>query len=303
MGLFDKIKDPVFLKEKSSVKEQIEKLELMKHDANLTSDSKRQIEKDIKILMMGLTGEDNIAFELKNSHIPMFVLHDLHIEFQGLSAQIDYLIITRKRLFVVECKNLVGDIEIDAGGNFIRTIHNGSQVIKEGIYSPITQNTRHLELLKQVRAEEKANIISKILFERYFYENYRSVVVLSNPKTVLNARYAKKEVKNQVIRADQLVHFIKTVNSQSGVEPRSEKSMEELARFYLSLHKESEKDYTEKYLEVSRNNTPQAKTEIIACPLCNAPMVKRKASKGNNIGKEFWGCSQFPKCKGIINIL
>lgn len=36
----------------------------------------------------------------------------------------------------------------------------------------------------------------------------------------------------------------------------------------------------------------------IACPLCSQPMVKRKSRKGANAGQEFWGCSNFPSCKG-----
>ena len=38
------------------------------------------------------------------------------------------------------------------------------------------------------------------------------------------------------------------------------------------------------------------------CPKCNKPMVKRTAKKGANAGKEFWGCSQYPRCKGVIAI-
>ncbi|MEZ5515756.1 MAG: restriction endonuclease [Steroidobacteraceae bacterium] len=35
------------------------------------------------------------------------------------------------------------------------------------------------------------------------------------------------------------------------------------------------------------------------CPKCGAPMVKRKAKSGPSAGHEFWGCSTFPKCRGI----
>jgi restriction system protein len=35
-----------------------------------------------------------------------------------------------------------------------------------------------------------------------------------------------------------------------------------------------------------------------ACPQCSAPMSRRVARKGSNVGKEFWGCSTYPKCKG-----
>ncbi|MHB1014415.1 MAG: topoisomerase DNA-binding C4 zinc finger domain-containing protein [Desulfurivibrionaceae bacterium] len=38
------------------------------------------------------------------------------------------------------------------------------------------------------------------------------------------------------------------------------------------------------------------------CPKCNNPMVKRTAKKGANAGKEFWGCSQYPRCKSVLAI-
>jgi restriction system protein len=38
-----------------------------------------------------------------------------------------------------------------------------------------------------------------------------------------------------------------------------------------------------------------------ACPLCSKTMVKRTARRGANAGKEFWGCSDYPSCKGIRN--
>jgi len=36
------------------------------------------------------------------------------------------------------------------------------------------------------------------------------------------------------------------------------------------------------------------------CPKCGAGMVLRTASKGRGAGTEFWGCSTFPRCRGII---
>ena len=34
------------------------------------------------------------------------------------------------------------------------------------------------------------------------------------------------------------------------------------------------------------------------CPTCHGPMVKRVARRGANAGKLFWGCADFPKCRG-----
>jgi len=38
------------------------------------------------------------------------------------------------------------------------------------------------------------------------------------------------------------------------------------------------------------------------CPLCHSSMIKRIARKGTNVGNSFWGCSTYPKCRGIVNV-
>jgi ssDNA-binding Zn-finger/Zn-ribbon topoisomerase 1 len=40
------------------------------------------------------------------------------------------------------------------------------------------------------------------------------------------------------------------------------------------------------------------KPEAVTCPECGGPMVSRTARVG---GRRFWGCKQFPKCKGTRN--
>lgn len=51
--------------------------------------------------------------------------------------------------------------------------------------------------------------------------------------------------------------------------------------------------------------TPQsasATTAALSCPNCGKDMAKRTAKQGANAGKAFWGCSNFPQCRGIIPI-
>ena len=324
MGLFDKYKEPVFLKESDDTAEEIELLQSLLKKA--PEEVQKRIQQDIRCLQAGKAGEERIAFELKNSHMPMFILHNLYLVHGEYAAQIDYLIITRKRCFVLECKNLYGNIEVNSAGDFIRTMKYGNRYVKEGVYSPITQNQRHMEVIKAVRREAKANIVTKTLFEKFFEQNYRSVVALANPQTVLNSRYAKKEVKDKIIRADQLITYIKKVNSESGAEDNGEKHMELTARWFLEKHQENPKNYLTKYeslinaeksedkaeniieepTEVIPKNTVAAEEtnldDTVVCPRCGARMVKRKAAKGANIGKEFYGCSRYPKCRGIVNI-
>lgn len=318
MGLFDKLKEPVFLKDDSEAERQLAALQELREKA--TGELAEKIDEEINRVNAGIWGEQTIRFELQNSHIPMFVLHDLFLEHDGLTAQIDYLIVTRKQTFVVECKNLYGDIEINSVGDFVRTTTYGRHRKKEGIYSPITQNRRHLELIKQIRSAEKGNFLTKALFEKYFDENYRSIVVLANPKTVLYDRYAKKEIRQQVIRADQLAEYIRKAIANSKTESNIDKDMESLAQFFLGIHREQKTYYTAKFreeLETQEQEQLQAaKAEPkqppvvpaatpekqIVCPKCGSIMIKRKATKGPNAGKEFYGCSNFPKCRCIINI-
>lgn len=42
---------------------------------------------------------------------------------------------------------------------------------------------------------------------------------------------------------------------------------------------------------------------LIACPTCDSPMVLRVAKRAENAGKEFWGCSRYPACKGTREVV
>ena len=239
---------PHFYKADSDARNQLEQLKEFYRTA--PSDIRPQVEQDIRLLSYGISGEDNVAFELKNSFMPMIVLHDLHIEYEGLSAQIDFLVITNKFNLIIECKNLYGNIEVNSNGDFIRTTEFNGRYNREGIYSPITQITRHLEMIRKHRLANKKNILFKKILERYFYDFHKSVVVLANPKTIIDMKYAKKEIKEQIIRNDQLIDYIKKMmNERTKGEPLSEKEMFELADFFLSLHTPNTVDYTRKYLK------------------------------------------------------
>ncbi|WP_241421678.1 HRDC domain-containing protein [Candidatus Contubernalis alkaliaceticus] len=239
---------PVFLKEESDTVEYIAKLKALQ--AKTSGTVKEKIDREIKFASIGEFGENNIAFELKNSGMPMYILRDIHFNTGELSAQIDYIVVTRKITFVIECKNLIGNIEIDNEGNFIRSYELYGKRIREGIYSPITQNQRHLEILRQIKKEKKSNKILKIMFDKFFYENYKSIVVLANPKTVLNAGYAKKEIRQMVIRADQLNQYIKDVYNNSKQPVFNDKDMKESAEGLLTLHTPNQADYAKKYEEI-----------------------------------------------------
>lgn len=238
----------------------------------------------------------------------MYVIHDIYLESGNMSAQIDYMVFTRKRVYIIECKNLIGDITVDADGNFIRKYELFGRYIKEGIYSPITQNERHLEVVRQVRATAKGNFITKALFESNFDNVYKSLVVLANPKTVLNDRYAKKEVKQKIYRADQLVRVLKEMDAEVTDYSYSEKDMKQLAQFFLDVSVSNKSDYSKKYEDLlnqydmsNKYNLDNVEQEKI-CPKCGNKLIKKVAKKGPNTGNYFWGCSGFPNCRYIENV-
>ena len=42
------------------------------------------------------------------------------------------------------------------------------------------------------------------------------------------------------------------------------------------------------------------KQDAPVCPKCSSPMVRRVARKGASAGEEFWGCSEYPRCRAVI---
>lgn len=315
MKLFKKKIGPVFLKEDSDAEIFITKLNELAQKAQ--GQLKKEIETEIKLASYGLQGEKNIAFELKNSDIDMYILHDLCLEHNNMQAQIDYLIITKKKVYVIECKNLIGNIEIDNSGNFIRTYELFGKQIKEGLYSPITQNERHRLVIKGVRAAEKG-WLTRAWFENNFDDNYKSVVVLANPKTYLNSKFAKKEIKDQVIRADQLIAYIREKDNESKESEYSPDEMRKLAEFFLEKNRSERSDYSRKYEKFLENVQKPAEYEavipkpvvfmekedvtVLKCPWCGSELVLKTASKGINTGRQFYACKAFPKCRYVRNV-
>lgn len=301
MSLFNN-SEVIILKESSDAKQYLEKLQSIRKEVADNTIVADKIDKEMAIAEAGIYGEESILFELKNSGMNLVVIHDLYIETEdGRSAQIDYFVITPYMNVIIECKNLFGNLEINNTGEFIRTLEYKGRKYKEGIYSPITQNERHKEVYKDCRKNDK-NFASKLLFEKNFDRYNKFIVVLANPKTVVNDRFAKKEVKEQVIRCDQLVAYLKNLKSDV---KSSKKEMLELGEKILAMNIEDRKDYLKKYedlvSEIKLNKTINESDNLV-CPKCGSKLVLRTARKGANSGNQFYGCSAFPKCRFIKNV-
>lgn len=288
MGLFSKRIGPVFCKETSDSGIFISKMQMLLERTD--GEIRKKIEKQINMARYGEIGENNIAYELQNSGMDMYILHDIYLEINGLSAQIDYIVITRQHIYVIECKNLIGNIEVDNSGAFIRTYEIAGKRVKEGIYSPITQNQRHMQVLKEVRLSAKSNFISKMLFEKHFAETYKPIVVLANPKTYINYKYARKEIKDQIIRADQLIAYIKRQDAESvsSTGNMSTDEMLRLAQFYLSKDNPVRSDYARKYEELAREAAMYVQKEksIVSQPISTVFVLSKAVPSLNDSREE-----------------
>ena len=302
--------EPLFLNEGATRAElELKKLQALKYV--VADEDKKRLAQDIRLARAGVAGEKRIVFELRNSHYPLVFIHDLQLEFEGTSAQIDFLVVTPYNTIAIECKNLVGNIEIDANGSFVRTLGRGRYRRREGIYSPITQGRRHVELMKAIVRSEHGKAIQ--LVQHFTHDDYyHSVVVLANEKSLLTMDDAPEELQEQVIRGDRLLDFIRALDKRYARKNGREsfKAMRNRAERWLKRSVPRTRDLADSYRiaktarQAKEETAPSPKTveTVPTCPLCESPMVLRTARYGKNKGNKFWGCSTYAttRCRGIV---
>ena len=310
MRLFSK-PEVVILKDSCDSREYLARLQELRTTVPDSSVAAEKIDKEIAITEAGVYGEDSILFELKNSGMDLVVIRDLYIQTEdGRSAQIDFFVITPYANVIIECKNLFGNIEINNNGDFIRSFEYKGRKFKEGIYSPITQNERHMLVYKECKKTQK-NAFMGFLYDKNFDTYNKSIIVFANPKTVVNDRFAKKEVKDQVIRCDHLISYLKDIKTDIKTSP---KEMREYGEKVLALNVSERTDYIQKFetmleetkaytQDIKKADTEKTMTEDSAvCPRCGGKLVLRTAKRGDNKGNQFYGCSNYPKCRYIQNL-
>ena len=339
MGILNKEFGTIFLKEDSGVGEYIKKLEELRDKS--TGKLRERLEKDIYRARRGKAGEDAVAEQLKYCGLDMYVLRDIYLKTEDLVAQIDYIVVTSKSVYVIECKNLNSDIMIDKNDNFAYVNQEkGKQARKK---SPIVQNRKH-KLVMERLWNNRFNIMTQPLFEKPI--EIKPLLVITNSEKFLHLENARMEIKDQVTHIEQLEEHIKRLDEKVNNRPMKKEKMEDIANFYKSCNQEERPDYTKKYsvnlnekkenrgnivyLDVpyekkeeakalgakwdkkvrkwyiTQNMREQKKGETMYpkrfCPKCKAELVIKIAKKGKNQGTKFYGCSNYPDCKYSENI-
>lgn len=261
MGLIDNVidsavdafrfKDTVFYKENSDLQDKYNALKKLNDEYPNNED----LLSELYIVKKGLDGENEIAYQLKKAHIGMYVLRDIKVKHEDLTAQIDYVIITPVYTYYVECKNLVGNITVTDKGDFIREFTINAKKIKKGMYSPLRQVEAQREVIRKIW-ESNSSAIRKFFASKNFDYYRRVLVVAANQDTILNTNRAPKEMKYKILRADSLIRQIEyDLNHRKNDEYLdSKKSMEEMAQSYINLSNNEDINYYEYYKNKYCNN-------------------------------------------------
>jgi len=218
----------------------------------------------------------------------------------GGFSEIDVLMICPKGLFVFESKNYSGWIfGNETQKNWYQTlpVGKGRKSQKEVFYNPILQNKAHIKHLRTF-LEKEIPAHSVIVFsERCTLKNVETNTLVIH----------RNEVSNAVTHTCREVDICLSEN--------------EILEIYNKLYPYTQLDEKTKALHIAQingedipsehenipNATPSTTKESSSplsnpCPRCGGMLVVRTANRGANAGKQFYGCSNYPKCRYIKNI-
>ena len=99
----------------------------------------------------------------------------------------------------------------------------------------------------------------------------------------------------------------RTINTADGIYENLNLLLEDITNIANELAKKTEVKDDSTTKEVVKNDSikePELNyvAEVPKCPKCGKSMTRRTVKKGKNIGDLFWGCTDFPKCKGTLTI-
>ena len=220
----------------------------------------------------GKVGEEKVAIKLGKLIDKLDVytaFHDVTLRTPDGTTQIDHILLSPFGIFVIETKNMKGWI---FGGEWQK---RWTQVIykkKTSFQNPIRQNYKHVKAIQQLLSVNQKLIFNVVVFlgDAEFKTNM--------PENVINIRslmpYIRKHAQPLIDQHDLEKYNSLIIKAVSGE---------------LISGKEHQKNVKE------RRKNP-------LCPRCGSPMILRVARKGGNKGKKFWGCPNFPTCRGIKNV-
>lgn len=234
----------MILKETDAKSVHLAELTSLLSNPGVLPDKRALIDRELKFMRAGMKGENESAYDIdfySGAHKNRIVIHDLRLEHKGRVAQIDHLILNRLlEVYVLETKHFSEGVSINEQGEF--SIWFGGK--PRGIPSPLEQNDRHIEVLKDVF--KAIQMPTRMGFR--LQPNFESLVLVSK-----NARIGRPEKfkTDRVLKSDQLQKWIeKNLESGSPLSIAKIVSLEtltEIGKQLVALHKPLVPDYKAKF--------------------------------------------------------
>lgn len=235
----------------------------------------------------GLIGEwaVNLAARLRLDKGTYHLVRNVTLPTESGTTQIDHIIVSPFGVFVVETKNMKGWI---FGSEKQKTWTQQVFKKKSRFQNPLHQNYKHTKALESSLGLDAGKIFSVVVFIG------DSAFKTPMPENVTAGgsyiRYIKSKTE-RLLSEEEVVRIVKQIES---------------GRLKLSLKTHLEHVRHVQGIVQAKTSTRAAptmapKVEGKTCPRCGGPMVLRISKKGNQVGQQFWGCSTFPKCRGIID--
>jgi len=292
----------MIIKNKDNNQDSIDYLsDLLERD--FSDEKKSLIEREIKNLYSGSSDEDTVSYflniEFKQSK-NWILLHDLRLEHNDDVAKIDHLLIGRAMdIYVIDSKNYTYDVSISDNGDFSYFYNN----LPYPIPSPIEQNKRLIKILDNFLLENE--LLPKRL-GMTLNPRYKNIVLLS-PKSKLTKPVKGVYDCSAVMKTEKfLERFTDELDRDDALEDLSslakvvsQDSLQRFAEKIVLRHQPAAADYVAIF---GLDSEETSSDDLPLCPVCGKRMVKREAKKGKSAGKVFFGCSQFPKCRGVVEL-
>lgn len=166
---------------------------LMEKQKTETSPLKNNaINYQILLYKIGEIGENKVLDELKYSFYPMHIFKDISINIGEFQCQIDFVILTKKAMYLIECKNTKFNVKIDKTGSFY--------LINEG------KKNRTFSVLNQI---ERQKMILEQLDLGVEIKEMHPIVVYANEETGIEIEDKDALRGIDVINLDRLNSFIR----------------------------------------------------------------------------------------------
>ena len=186
---------------------------------NLSPRKKFLIERELKNLSPGEDGGKNashfINFYCAESR-NWAVIHDLRVEYDGLTTQIDHLLINQYYdIFLFDSKNYTYSLKITADGGFL--VFDGRQY--QSVDSPLEENENRIQVLRNVLIEnrivpKRMGITCKPRIESFVLVSPRSNILrppvsIYDTSSVITADFLIQKLLQQLRRIKRICQKIK----------------------------------------------------------------------------------------------